>query len=785
MARDRTIKVTMIGDATSLSRAFGTAGGAAGRLAGGLKTAAGIAGIGAVVVAAKQAVGATIGMATGFEASMAKIVGLVGISREQVNAWSDDIIKLAPTVAKAPQELADALFFITSAGLRGADALDALRASARASTAGLGETKDVAFAAVSAMNAYGAENLSAEKAVDILTNTVRQGNVEASEVAGVLGKIIPVASNLGVSFDQVGGAIAGMTRLGADAGDAVTGLTGIFRAIIKPSKEAEETLGQYGLSALGLRHQLKEEGLLATLNTLSGVFAENEEAATQVFGRIQGLTGFLSLMGKNADANVEIFAALADSVGIGDEAFKAAAETTEFKFNQALTELKVVALEVGQKLLPLITENLEEILPALLEVLPALGDFFIQLVDLAQIALPLLNAGMKLLQTSFEILTLPLSVWNRMMDTSGANIKVVTDSVELFRNALEKWQNPVEAGAQTLARLAIQGNLNRAAYEQLRDEMGLSTEQLIELSRRTEELVDEQGGGEVAAYGLRDAWGELAQSQKETADADRVLINRTRDTQAALEAQTEEGVEPAAAEARNLAERLLQARDAQVDLTTVLQEAADPVFGAAQAYSRYQSALDTYNDKLQDPKTSTEELAQAQLDVARAALEAQGKLDLLDSANTEEAMDAIAQALGTTRGEVQKMLGDLGLLDGKTVTTVVKVKVPEFRYEQHGNDLVVVAKGIKKFARGGITGPNNKGLAMVGEGPSREAIIPLDARGIDFMAAAMAKAIAKAGGATQSGSQNSGGDTFYVYGANMTAYELADEIDFKRRTKGT
>lgn len=784
MARERQIKVTMIGDASSLSRAFGTASGAAGSLAGGLKTVAGIAGIGAISIAAKQAVGATIGLATGFEASMAKIVGLVGISRDQVNAWGEDIKKLAPEVAKSPQELADALFFITSAGLRGSDALDALDASARASSAGLGETKDVAFAAVSAMNAYGAENLSASQAVDILTNTVRQGNVEASEVAGVLGKIIPVASNLGVSFDQVGAAVASMTRLGADAGDSVTSLQGIFRAIIKPSKEAEDILSQYGLSALGLRHQLKDEGLLSTLGTLSGVFADNEEAATKVFGRIQGLTGYLSLMGANAETNVGIFKELADSTGIADEAFDAAAGTAQFQFNQALTELKGVALEVGQKLLPIITKDLKDILPALLDILPAIGEFFTQLIDIADTALPAINFGLKALSALTKAATLPLQLITGFFDQANYSAQEVTDSVELFRNALEKWQDPVEAGAQTLAQLAMQGDLNREAYIKLRDEMGLSTDQIIRLGARTKELVDEQGGGEAAAYQLADAWGELEDRKRGAADADRALLTHTLKTTEAIDDQTQ-ATKPATEEIGNLAQQLINARDAQESLTAVLRAAADPVFKAVDSFTRYKDAQEKVNKLAKEGKQGTDEYAQAQLDLAKAALDAQDGLDQLTPDNLENAMGAIADALGVTKDKAADLLSQLGLLDNKKVTAVVQVRAPEFRYEQRGNDLVVVSKGTKKFARGGITGPNNKGLAMVGEGPSREAIIPLDARGIDFMAAAMAKAIAKAGGATQSGSQNSGGDKFYVYGANMTAYELADEIDFKRRTKGT
>ena len=52
-----------------------------------------------------------------FETSLQQIVGLVGVSQKGVNQFKKEILALGPAVGKGPGELADALFFITSAGL--------------------------------------------------------------------------------------------------------------------------------------------------------------------------------------------------------------------------------------------------------------------------------------------------------------------------------------------------------------------------------------------------------------------------------------------------------------------------------------------------------------------------------------------------------------------------------------------------------------------------------------------------------------------------------------------
>ena len=116
--------------------------------------------------------------ATEFDESLDKIVAIIGVSREQVDAWRTDILKLSTETGKGPKELADAMYFVAQAGLKGSDALEALKASAMASATGMGDTKTVADAVTSALNAYGPANLNAATATGILVATVRNGKMQ-------------------------------------------------------------------------------------------------------------------------------------------------------------------------------------------------------------------------------------------------------------------------------------------------------------------------------------------------------------------------------------------------------------------------------------------------------------------------------------------------------------------------------------------------------------------------------------------------------------------------------
>lgn len=300
-------------------------------------------------------------MAMDFEKSMSEIVGLVGVSQDQVDEWSQSILQLGPQLGKSPKELADAMFFITSAGLQGSEALDTLVASAKASAAGLGDITQIADAVTSAMNAYGAENMSASQATDILVATVREGKLSADELAGSIGRIIPLAASMGVEFDEVGAALASMTRIGFSTDEAATSLQATMSALLKPSVEAEESFRKLGTSASELRQRVADEGLLLVLADLEQRVDGDTAAMAEMFPNVRALRGVLGLLGENADSTAAIMESLGMATGSTDAAFEVASETLEFKMNVAMAYFKTALAEIGAALGPVIVPMIQRL----------------------------------------------------------------------------------------------------------------------------------------------------------------------------------------------------------------------------------------------------------------------------------------------------------------------------------------------------------------------------------------------------------------------------------------
>jgi len=319
------------------------------------------AGAGIAVMAAKS-----VGAAMDFDAAFTRIGAISNASAKDIESWKGQVLSLAGETAKAPLELADALFFLSSAGLDAKQIMPALESSAKAAASGLGETADVANIVASALNAYSEAGLTAAEVTDTLVAAVREGRAEPEEFAGALGRILPIASAVGVTFDQVAGSMAVLSNIGLDVNEAVTAMRGVMQAIAAPGTEAAKAMQQLGLSAQDLLDAITEDGIIGALRLLDEAARKSTKTQADYFGILQdvvpnvrSLTGVLGLTGQAAEKVDKVFANVADSAGATDEAFNKTAQGSAFRIKQALNELAIAGQKLADDLLPPLLRVLE------------------------------------------------------------------------------------------------------------------------------------------------------------------------------------------------------------------------------------------------------------------------------------------------------------------------------------------------------------------------------------------------------------------------------------------
>ena len=295
------------------------------------------------------------------ESSLFSMQTQIGLSAAEVSQFSDEFGRLGSTTGKTGLELADASWQIASAGLRGADALDALESAAKASAVGFGEINTIAGLTSAAVNAYGSDVLTAAEATDVLAAAVRSGTAAPEELASTMGSVLPIASEMGIQFHEIGAAQAAMTRTGTDAATSVTQLRAILTLLLNPAEGSAQAMAEFGLSAEGIRATIREDGLWEALMMMRDAIGDNENALGRIFPNVRALAGFLDLTGANAESNAEVFRDLAAATGLVDEAHEKWGETTAAEVAKAKANWQNFKVEVVGNILPALNLALSDI----------------------------------------------------------------------------------------------------------------------------------------------------------------------------------------------------------------------------------------------------------------------------------------------------------------------------------------------------------------------------------------------------------------------------------------
>lgn len=307
-------------------------------------------------------------MFSAFEFTLAKVEGLIGIAHNQTMQWGADMLQLSKTIGVGANSMADSLYLVTTGGIRSAKTMEIVKKSAQASAAGMGQASTIAKVLTSAINAYGEANLGVGESMDILMTAVREGSVEASDLVVSLDKIFPISSAMKVEFEEVGAAVAALTRTGTPARTAGMMIRRMLLGIQKPAQGATKALEDMGSSFADLRNMVGNEkgGLLKALLHLKGLVEEfGEERLALVFPNLRSYLPALDILGENLEKNKVIWQEMLDTGGNFDDMLKVMHQTFQHKLNVALNASKQALTQlghsIGKNLLPLIEKFTDKV----------------------------------------------------------------------------------------------------------------------------------------------------------------------------------------------------------------------------------------------------------------------------------------------------------------------------------------------------------------------------------------------------------------------------------------
>lgn len=298
------------------------------------------------------AAAASIKLSTDFQTSFGKIAAATHQPLAAMRDLQDQTLKLAQSTATSPTKLAESLLLIEKSGTPAAQAMNVLSVAAKASAVGLGDTKAVADAVTSAMNAYGPANLSAAAAGDILAKASVIGKASIEDLNSSLGRTLPVAAAAGVSFSDLAAAEAVMTREGLTAGQAGMSLFRILSSIENPTSKGAKALAQMGISVQDAQKAIASGDLLGLLQKIASASAGNAGALITLAGGVRGASGAFALLANDGESARKAFNQVKDSSGELNRQLGVVAGTTGFQLRQALADIEVALIKFGDVAAP-------------------------------------------------------------------------------------------------------------------------------------------------------------------------------------------------------------------------------------------------------------------------------------------------------------------------------------------------------------------------------------------------------------------------------------------------
>ncbi|MFI0900559.1 phage tail tape measure protein [Streptomyces sp. NPDC020983] len=298
-----------------------------------------------------------------FQSSMLKIQTQAGASAKDVKVLSSQVLELGKTAQQGPQKLSEALYHLKSVGMDNVQAMSALKTASDLAAVGGADLEDTANALAGAWRTGIKGATSFADSAKTVNAVIGAGNMTMQDMVAALGTgILPTAKTFGLTFSQVGAALALFTDEGVDSASAATRLRMSISLLAAPSRAAEKQLKGIGLTGTMLGQAMRsKDGLIGAIKLLSvhldqsGLDATHQAALlSRAFGGGKSSSAILSMV-NNLDVLEQKQKQVNSSMGKYGPAVEAQRKTAAAQLKIIRSNLEVFAIKTGNVLLPPLT----------------------------------------------------------------------------------------------------------------------------------------------------------------------------------------------------------------------------------------------------------------------------------------------------------------------------------------------------------------------------------------------------------------------------------------------
>lgn len=337
-----------------------------------LGLATGAAGFTAIAAAGTLA----LKSAVDFEKGMANVGTLLdGDVKGKLSSMGESLKTISKDTGVDLNNLSGGLYEVVSAFGESADSTKQLEIAAKAAKAGNAETSEAVKMLSAVTKGYGDTSAEAvEKAADLAFETVKLGQTSFPELASSMGAVIPLASTLKVSQEELFGAMATLTGVTGGTAEVTTQLKATMQGFMSPTAEMSAALTKMGYASGAAA--LESEGLGSILNKLKDSVNGDEVAFAGFFSSVEAKNAVLALAGSQAENFVTKTDAMKNAAGAAEGAFQQQNKSVAAMAGKIKNYGAVMLTSIGEKALPVITDALSKVMDAMPAFESSMGQVF-------------------------------------------------------------------------------------------------------------------------------------------------------------------------------------------------------------------------------------------------------------------------------------------------------------------------------------------------------------------------------------------------------------------------
>ena len=319
---------------------------------GGALSAIGPAGIvaGAGIAVVGSALSSSVTTAAGFQQQMAGVAAIMGSSGAELQAMSNAAREAGASTQFSASQAAEALSYMAGAGWDSQQATAGLKDTLTMAAAG---GMDLASAGDLMTNTISQFNLAATdsgRVANVLAAGAAETNTNITQLGGGLKEVGSTAAAFGMSLESTTAALGALSNAGIKGAEGGTALRGILAGLASQSGPAAEALAELGVSA--------EQINPATVGVAEAMSLLNEKGMTatqalQIFGREN--VSAATYLAAHASSLGELETAITDTQKATEMA-ATMTDTYEGAMGELSSAVEEAQIALGSVLLPVVTD---------------------------------------------------------------------------------------------------------------------------------------------------------------------------------------------------------------------------------------------------------------------------------------------------------------------------------------------------------------------------------------------------------------------------------------------